>query len=156
MHPSSPDTQVMIQTCQLRSSGIAMHWLPALPSFQMSPSFLYFFLLRGKSKQNKTLDSIPKLIVKIYKYLPLQSISLHFFQDLAPSTTPWSLIFSFFLSLLPSFPYPSHVFNSHTRYTAAPKPYLHDNHTAPPPTYHTKQQSMHTTLSLIPSSVSSP
>lgn len=58
----------MIQTCHLRSSRTATHWLAILPSRQIPLFFHECFLL--KSKKKNILHFIPKLILKICKYLP--------------------------------------------------------------------------------------
>lgn len=119
----------------------ARHCLAALPSLQMSLSFPEFFFLNEKKKKKNHF--IPNLIVKIYKNLPLRYICLNFCQDLAPSITSWSFVFSLFLTFPPC-SIPPLFTHTKEQYTGAFRPYLHCNHTAHP--HHTTQQSMHSTL----------
>lgn len=87
-------TQKTIQNRQPRSSKLTMGWLAALPPHQISPSTIF-----SPSKKKNSLFRCETTHIKNMHYLTLQSIRLHFFQDLAPSITPPSFVFFPSLSL---------------------------------------------------------
>lgn len=142
----------MIHTCQLRSlEKPCTSWLPCHPSKRHCP-----FMIFSSSKEKKKFF-IPNLIVKIYKYLLLQSISLQFCQDLAPSTTPTSFVFCFFLSLPASLPAPSLLVYTHTVTLYCCLQTIFTQLPYCPPTAHCRAKHAYCfTLSLIPSSLFPP